>query len=767
MAHWWRHTLIAIAGLAAAFPLRVQLDLGQGSSLPIMDGSALAKGDGGGNGNGGGNGGGQSNGGGNGNSGGNGNGGGNAGGGNGGGSAGGAVNGNSGSNGNSDGGGRGGGNGNASGNGNGGGKGNGGGNSGASAGGAGNGSGGSNGNSNGGGVGNSGGNGNSGGGKGNGGGNGNSSAGGQGNGGGNGNAGGNGNGGGKSGGAGNGNGGSKGNSNAGDLGGGIGGGAGHGNSGGNGNGGGLGRGNSAGLGGAAAGKGNNNTGGNSSKANSGNNGTSNSSKGTSAGAGPSASTGNPKTSAPRAGTAPSGKSQRANDKKAQASTGTASASRSKATASAPQTPSRAKAAAQVQAAKTAASIKAQPARAVPVVDEIDRRPKPRQSSRSIVASGLSQADLARLTAQGFRIETRTQGSLTAPVVRLQVPAGVSVAQARQRVRLVDAQASVDFDQFYYLDEGTPACTGAACQSTPLADWASLVKWSGSNASQCGPAPLIGVIDTGINVEHAALKGQAIEVVAQPTRRAIASLPDHGTAVAALLVGRRDSPTPGLVPDARLVAVDAFYRDGGTADRTDVTSLVTAIEALAERGVRVINLSLSGPANEVLQKAIAAAQAKGIVIVAAAGNNGAGATPSYPAAYPGVVAVTAVDHELNVYQRATRGPYVDLAAPGVNVWTASAQGSGVLKSGTSYGVPFVSAAAGLLLSSHPELDMKAVQARLEESTLDLGQPGRDPTFGFGLIQMASLCAGPAEPPAITTAHEPPLAAPLGQQAVGRP
>jgi hypothetical protein len=406
----------------------------------------------------------------------------------------------------------------------------------------------------------------------------------------------------------------------------------------------------------------------------------------------------------------------------------------------------------VQAAKTATSITAPQTRAVPVVEEIDRRPKPRQSSRSIVASGLSQADLARLTAQGFRIETRTQGSLTPQVIRLQVPAGVSVAQARQRVRLVDAQASVDFDQFYYLDESIPACMGAECQLISLENWTSLVKWSGSNASQCGPAPLIGVIDTGIHVEHDALKGQAIEVLAQPTRRAIASLPDHGTAVAALLVGRPDSPTPGLVPAAKIIAVDAFYRDGGTADRTDVTSLVTAIGALAERGVRVINMSLSGPANEVLHKAIAAAQAKGIVIVAAAGNNGAGAEPSYPAAYPGVVAVTAVDHALNVYPRATRGPYVDLAAPGVNVWTASTQSTGSLKTGTSYAVPFVSAAAGVLLASRPDLDMTTVQARLEEATLDLGQPGRDPTFGFGLIQMAGLCPGPAEAPSIATAHE---------------
>jgi subtilisin family serine protease len=218
----------------------------------------------------------------------------------------------------------------------------------------------------------------------------------------------------------------------------------------------------------------------------------------------------------------------------------------------------------------------------------------------------------------------------------------------------DLTTKVDFDQFYYLDESTSACMGAECQSSSLLDWASLVKWSGLNTSQYGLAPLIGVIDTGINVEHDALRDQAIEIVAQPARRAVASLQDHGTAVAALLVGRQGSKTPGLLPDAWLVAVDAFYRDGSTADRTDVTSLVEALKVLAERGVRVINMSLSGPANEVLQKAIAAAQAKGIVIVAAAGNNGAGAEPSYPAAYPGVVAVTAVDHELNVYRRATQG-----------------------------------------------------------------------------------------------------------------
>jgi subtilisin family serine protease len=196
-------------------------------------------------------------------------------------------------------------------------------------------------------------------------------------------------------------------------------------------------------------------------------------------------------------------------------------------------------------------------------------------------------------------------------------------------------------------------------------------------------------------------------------------------------------------------VDAFYRDGGTADRTDVTSLVLALEALAERNVRVVNMSLSGPPNEVLKSAIASAQAKGMIIVAAAGNNGAGAEPSYPAAYPGVIAVTAVNRNLDVYPRATRGEYVDLAAPGVDLWVAAPGGGGTTKSGTSYAVPFVSAAAAILRASNATLDAPSLRAVLESGTMDLGKPGRDTTYGYGLLQTGDLCQ-PNQEPAIRSA-----------------
>ena len=357
-------------------------------------------------------------------------------------------------------------------------------------------------------------------------------------------------------------------------------------------------------------------------------------------------------------------------------------------------------------------------------------PKPARAKDSIVAVGLSPLGLNRLKAQGFQAELQTRGTLVS-VARLVPPRGMSLGEARRQVRVTDAGAATDFDHFYYTDEGQ-ACTGPGCEAV------SLVGWNMSPSRQCGPVPTIGLIDTGIDRDHEALQGQSIDVLPMPQSRGAPSQRDHGTAVAALLVGRSDSNAPGLLPQANLVAVDAFYRDGGTADRTDVTTLVVALEALAERSVRIVNLSLSGPPNEVLKRAIASAQEKGMLIVAAAGNNGPGAAPSYPAAYPGVIAVTAVDRNLAIYSRATQGEYIDLAAPGVNLWVAAPGGGGTAKSGTSYAVPFISAAAAILRASDALPDAASVQTTLEGRTLDLGKPGRDRTFGFGLLQAANLC-----------------------------
>ncbi|WP_160310417.1 S8 family serine peptidase [Microvirga vignae] len=321
---------------------------------------------------------------------------------------------------------------------------------------------------------------------------------------------------------------------------------------------------------------------------------------------------------------------------------------------------------------------------------------------------------------------------------------MSIVEAERAVRRVNFKASTDADSYYYTD-GDSECAAPGCEASALVGWKPIA------VDACEAPPLIGLIDTGIDLEHEALKGQSIELLNISKEPGSSSSLDHGTAIAALLVGRPGSMTPGLIPRANLIAVDAFSKGDGTADRSDVVSLVSALEALADRGVKVVNLSLSGPPNKVLEAAIEAAHAQGIVLVAAVGNNGAGAEPSYPAAYSGVIGVTAVDRQLNVYRRATRGSYVAFAAPGVEIRTAQSKGGSAVRSGTSFAVPFVSAAMAMMLANNAEIDAERLEKHLQDTTRDLGAPGRDTTFGYGLVQMTNLCSAPKTTPVPIVGH----------------
>ncbi|BBE74279.1 S8 family serine peptidase [Oharaeibacter diazotrophicus] len=362
-----------------------------------------------------------------------------------------------------------------------------------------------------------------------------------------------------------------------------------------------------------------------------------------------------------------------------------------------------------------------------------RRPgEPAYAPEEMVASGLTAADVKALEARGFAVIGRTGARLDATVWRLKLPKGKSLVDGYGEILSVSARALAATNDYYYTEAGD--CTGEGCVAP------TLVRWSPSATAACGAPPTIGLVDTGVDTGHPALRGARLEASAGRGDATEPSTTDHGTAVAALLVGRPDSPTPGLLPGARLVAVDAFYRDGGTADRTDVATLVGALERVVGAGASVVNLSLSGPPNPMLERAVEAAVARGVVVVAAAGNGGATAPPSYPAAYAGVVAVTAVDGRLAAYRRANHGDYIDLAAPGVDVWTAAAGGSAAKRTGTSFAAPFVTAAAALARSGGRGGSPAGVEAVLEASAHDLGPAGRDPVFGAGLLDAERLCGG---------------------------
>ncbi len=362
------------------------------------------------------------------------------------------------------------------------------------------------------------------------------------------------------------------------------------------------------------------------------------------------------------------------------------------------------------------------------------QPLPVAARDEIVATGLDAGALAVLVGRGYRVIEERPGA-DRPAYRLAVPPGLPLDAARDEVR-AQPGATADLNHFYRAEQGTAdtACAVSPCPARTTIDWPDIPARTGV----CGQGVPLGMIDTGINEGHDTFRGAAIEVVRLTGAALDQATAVHGTAVAALFVGDPASRSPGLVPGARLFAVDAFHRSG-TDERADAFTLVAALDHLAAAGVRVINLSLAGPPNAVLeQKVRDLAQSRDILLVAAAGNSGPAAAPQYPAAYPDVLAVTAVDRRGEPWRRAARGPHVEIAAPGVDVWTAASIRGARTKTGTSFAAPFVSAAGALLRDRHPEMTAAEVRKRLVASAADLGPPGPDETFGAGLLTPLGLC-----------------------------
>nr|WP_283770141.1 S8 family serine peptidase [Variovorax sp. PCZ-1] len=271
----------------------------------------------------------------------------------------------------------------------------------------------------------------------------------------------------------------------------------------------------------------------------------------------------------------------------------------------------------------------------------------------------------------------------------------------------------------------------------------MVGWG--NTPSCNQRVLIGMIDTRVDRQHASLHGQAIELHSARAADRAASDASHGTAIASLMLGKPEGPLPGLLPRAKLLAVDAFHQGPRSDNRMDAFDFAAALDWLVQRGVKVVNLSFSGPHNMLIESSIQAAQKRGVILVAAVGNDGPTASPRFPAAYPGVIAVTAVRTDLQVFRRAVRGEHLSLSAPGVDVKVADTTDASatVLRSGTSYAVPFVSAAAALLQANGVgKSGAAAVHQHLIKTSLDLGPAGFDSMFGHGLLQMGAVCKMPS-------------------------
>ncbi|MEZ5842835.1 MAG: S8 family serine peptidase [Hyphomicrobiaceae bacterium] len=284
----------------------------------------------------------------------------------------------------------------------------------------------------------------------------------------------------------------------------------------------------------------------------------------------------------------------------------------------------------------------------------------------------------------------------------------------------------------------PASAGAAAAASPLQYALAKLRVPEARAVATGRNVTVAVIDTAIDGAHPALAG-AVGTSADFTDGRGTSADAHGTAIAGIIGARGD--LQGVAPGARIAAARAFFRASGAGKAESSSYMITrAIYWALGHEARVLNMSFAGPKDPSVAKAVGDALGRGAVVVAAAGNNGAKAPPAYPAAYPGVIAVTAIDTADKLYDAANRGTYVSLAAPGVNVLVAAPKASYGFDEGTSIAAAHVSGVIALMIERQPTLNTDDVRRILAESAIDLGEPGRDMQFGAGRVDaMAAIGA----------------------------
>lgn len=280
-------------------------------------------------------------------------------------------------------------------------------------------------------------------------------------------------------------------------------------------------------------------------------------------------------------------------------------------------------------------------------------------------------------------------------------------------------------------------TSAAPEADPFAELLygpRLIGADRAHAVTTGRGVKVALIDTGVAAEHVELRDSIDEQIDVSDHGLEPGL--HGTALAGILVARpgNGEGVYGVAPDARLIAIKSCESEDPlqVEARCWSSTLARGVDAAVSRDARVLNLSVGGPRDPLVEHLVNAALRDGRFVVAAAGNGGPDASPSYPAALAGVLAVTAVDAAEHLYPDATRGSFVGLAAPGVEIVSVTPSGEYPVFSGTSFATAHAAGALALLLEAKPDLMPDQMGSMLAESARDLGDEGPDIEFGSGLL-----------------------------------
>jgi thermitase len=256
---------------------------------------------------------------------------------------------------------------------------------------------------------------------------------------------------------------------------------------------------------------------------------------------------------------------------------------------------------------------------------------------------------------------------------------------------------------------------------------------GWQLSQGNENIVIAVIDSGVDLDHPDLVHRlkkGYNVLADNT------LPEddngHGTHVAGIIASETNNRegVAGITWFNQIMPIKALNSEGYGSSFDVAKGIIWAVD----HGAQIINLSLGNyQPSELLQEAVRYAYERGVVIVAASGNDNS-SQPSYPAAYPEVLSVGAITSDGSRAEFSNYGAYLDVVAPGTNIPSTFVHHRYAALSGTSMAAPHVSALAGLIRSLNPRLSNIEVMDIIKKNTVDLGAPGQDVLFGSGLINV---------------------------------
>jgi len=341
------------------------------------------------------------------------------------------------------------------------------------------------------------------------------------------------------------------------------------------------------------------------------------------------------------------------------------------------------------------------------------------------AQAFALAQRHRLT----RIESQNFPLIGATLFRWRIPDNRSVETVRRQLLASGSILSVQRNFRFALQQTETA------HDDPGQYAIEKLHLMQAHAVTKGDEVRIAVIDSGIDVAHPEFAGAI--AVTYDALRSTEGPHTHGTGVAGAIVAK--SRLLGSAPSARLIAIRAF---GATATGAESTSfaLLKSMNYAVEQDAKIINMSFAGPKDPLLERAIAAAAKRGVILVAAAGNAGPKSPPLYPAADRNVIAVSATDNADKLFGASNRGKHISLAAPGVDLLLPSPDEKYQVTSGTSFAAAYVSGIAALIVERNPGVTPDAVRRILEDTARDLGPRGKDDLFGAGLANAQAVVQG---------------------------